>query len=119
MAAQLANTRGATGENDTADDKPTLKEYLANLPDIHAKLEQHQMTDIDTFIYIHEKDLEDVCGEHGVALSVLQRVKFRSAVRKLQQKYTPKKQTHVVAISQEERKALDELKFTAKLIKNY
>eukprot|EP01084_Bolivina_argentea_P055233 101264_1 len=110
MAAYVANTDGISGE-EGSNCVSTLKEYLCDLPNIYTKLEANGMTELDIFIYINDKDLDILCGKNGINLKFMESVKFKSIIRKIQTKFAPKQMTQIIAITMNEQKELNKIKF--------
>ena len=110
--AHYVNTQGS-GEGDEGggndDNKPKLKEYLSHIPSVYAKLEEAGMSDIDTLIYLNDNDSDVLCGKEGIGLNVMQGMKFKAAIRKLRAQFAPKKERHIVTISKQEQKELNEI----------
>ena len=88
-----------------------MEQYISHLPTVYAKVKGQGMNDIDMFIYLKDSELDELCGKDGLALNVMQGIKFKAAIRKLQAQLAPKTPAAIVAISKEEQKAMDEMRY--------
>ena len=121
MAAYHLDTPSVHGEiafefPNTAN-SPTLAQYLADLPIVYAKLEAIGMTDVDTFVFIADTDLDKLCTkEHGIDLSFMDAVKFKSAIRKLRSEFARDREPEsaAVPVSTEEQAHVDRVHLAAK-----
>ena len=119
MAQQVATQEGS-GENEICSDssnQPTMKEFLAREfeqtgDEIHQKIVNIGITNIDTLIHIDDKDLDELRGK--LNLGFADKVKFRSAVKKLQETYKRQPQQSIVTISAKEQSMMDQLNLAMK-----
>eukprot|EP01084_Bolivina_argentea_P261794 442558_1 len=110
MAAFLKTEGKLSGESEQLSEKATLEECLSHIPVVYDKLKEIGMIDIDIFIYIKDKDLEEMCDKDRLNLNWKQRIKFISAINKLKHKYNTKKALQIVPVSRKEQLAMNKLK---------
>eukprot|EP01083_Nonionella_stella_P234304 824868_1 len=119
MAYQVNTTGAKPGEEDndvsSISSKPTLKAFLSqemgqSAVQIHTNLVSNVgITDIDSLIFIFESDLNELCQELGLKFG--DKIKFKSAVSKLQHTFKPKQ---FVTISSKEQPHIDKINIAIK-----
>eukprot|EP01083_Nonionella_stella_P288540 981842_1 len=92
---------GKDGENE--DMAITSDKLKTKVPDsVYNKLKEAGMDDVKTLIFTEMKDLDELCKELNFNLK--EKIKFKSAIRQLKEKYGPKEQTNIIRITTNEQK---------------
>ena len=94
-----------------SDTNPSLKEFLSehNIPDdVYSKLEEVSV-DWNTLLHIEPSELDILCGKQLLNLPFMIKIKFKAAIKQLQLLYKPKTPQHIIRITMEEQKYLDQI----------
>ena len=107
-------TLSHSGEDEGADEESPMKAAFRNQPHIYSKLTQIGITDLEQVVGLNDEELDELCGSEAMNLNVVNRLKFKSKVRVLQQDRAAKQPVPIVAVSIKEQKDLQRLNIATK-----
>ena len=118
MAHQHVGTADAEGEiGDVSQKKPTLKEFISrelgqDTDDIYQKLTSEiGITHIDLLIFSDPSEINEICQK--LKLKFVEKMKFKTAIKKLQQ-IAASKPSQNVNISKEDQAMIDKMDLALK-----
>ena len=111
---QVVETPGYSGENEGAADESPMKLAFHDLPGIYLKLQRSGITNLEQVLGLNDKELDELCGAEVMNLNVVNRLKFKSKVRVLQQDRAAKEPTSIVPVSMKEQQGFERLNVALK-----
>lgn len=111
LEGNVLNQEGANDyiNDHTVDPEPSLQEAFGNLPGIYSKLMQLGITTLSDILGLNDQELDELSGRDMLALVGPLKLKFKSNVRVLRNKYGLPRNGPLVTISKTERAALQSL----------
>eukprot|EP01084_Bolivina_argentea_P269857 458746_1 len=108
--AQLQTEGLVQGETDEKSELLSIKQYLEKeqLSEIYPKLESHGMHNLDIFLFMEPNEMNELCKL--INLDFVTSMKFKTAIRKLQDS-RHKTQQNIIAITMKEQNEIDKILF--------